>query len=491
MQPKCHPGILVAALCLIVAYPVAGAPQCKDESNPVAHVPGHTFNGDKNALATIGQSTIDQRSAIYAEHVVQQPTPRIIMYKRPTARVPELREKTVEEVPALLGDNLLLGTVHDQNPQWIVEKQNPPSGRDVPICTHVDLWMKPPPAVVVPPQERTTTVPDIRQWNQDRIPSMLEHYRLKYAGTTEKDSTEAPPGSIFDQNPKPGTQVPWGTEVFGYRAKSPPPQPPLRIELTTNAASTLPGEKITLTATLEPALVGAKYMFDVGDGRPSIDSEKPQIRYAYEKDGNYPVRATAIVDGRQVQSDELDITVHEVIYTVTLERSPHVAQKGQAVEFRARVWPPQPPNANPEYIFDFGDRTNPVRSNSPTYTHAFLEARTYEARVTLLLEHKHKIPSAPVEVAIVIQPLPLPPPWVYIAIGTALAICGFGGFRWLRNFSTRGVNVETRPGTGQLCMPEIPGGVVEAGFGFRVGHPAIVASVEWRGPVVTRIERRK
>jgi len=119
MQPKCHPGILVAALCLIVAYPVAGAPQCNDESNPVAHVPGHTFNGDKNALATIGQSTIDQRSAIYAEHVVQQPTPRIIMYKRPTARVPELREKTVEEVPALLGDNLLLGTVHDQNPQWI------------------------------------------------------------------------------------------------------------------------------------------------------------------------------------------------------------------------------------------------------------------------------------------------------------------------------------------------------------------------------------
>src|SRR5260370_13231646 len=118
---------------------------------------------------------------------------------------------------------------------------------------------------------------------------------MKYGGKTEKDSTEAPSGSIFDQYPKPGTHVPSSTEVFGYKAKSPPPQPPLRIELTTNAASILPGEEITLTATLEPALPGAKYMFDVGDARPRIDSEKPQIRYAYATDVNSPLHATALM----------------------------------------------------------------------------------------------------------------------------------------------------------------------------------------------------
>ncbi len=460
----------------------AAVPQTKGVPAQAAQVP-HDQTG---AIKQVGP-----KATTCAERATQPAAQALMIYKQPGVHVPNLRDKTKDQAQFLIGNNLMLGPVHNENSQWVVERQNPPPERDVPICTAIELWMRAPSDIAVPPQ-RMTRVPDVRQWPEALIQSRLNDFHLAYSGTTQKEATDVLPGTIFDQYPEPESQVPWGTAVIRYSALSPIPQPPLQVSLVANADSLLPGETVTFTAKLEPDLPGARYEFDFGDGTPGTESSEPQVRYRYEKDGNYGVRAIATVDGRQAQSQILEITIHDVIYTVTLVVSPHDAQKGQPVQFRALVLPPTMLTSKPEYIFSFGDKSKPVMSASADVTHTYQEARTYKANVIFVGEHGHRIQSDPVELAIVIPPPPQPPttPWLYIAIASGiLGALGIAGHKWARNYVTRGVDVITKPGTEELHPPVIPGGVVEAGFGFRPVHPPALSNADFQRPVITKIER--
>src|SRR5215472_7728323 len=96
--PKKHgqgyPGLLIAALCLILAYSASAAPQCKDKPNPIASVRPSTFGSAKNASAIKVQSTISQAAALYTGQAAQQHVKTLMVY---TTHVPELRGKTIEE----------------------------------------------------------------------------------------------------------------------------------------------------------------------------------------------------------------------------------------------------------------------------------------------------------------------------------------------------------------------------------------------------------
>lgn len=481
-------GQSAAVLVLLTAFVGLCAPTAAPQITTVPTKAAQEFH-KPSASKKPGPGKSQEATCLEKARQAAAQTSHSFMIKAPGVPVPNLKDKTKDQAQSLIGDNLLIGPLHNENPQWVIEQQDPPPDRVVPICTSIELWMSSPP-VRPSPKDRITKVPDVRQWPETQIQSRLNDFHLTYAGTTQKETKDVLPGTIFDQYPEPESQVPWGFKVIRYSALSPAPQPPMQVNLAASADSLLPRETVTFTAKLEPDLPGPRYQFDFGDGTPDIESDGPQVKYAYEKDGNYSVRVTASLDGKQVQSQILAITVHSVIYTVTLAVSPQDAHKGQPVEFHAQVFPPTMLRSKPEYLFSFGDKSKPVASASADVTHAYQEARTYEATVSFVAEHGHRIKSGPVEVAIVIPPPPPPPLWIYIAIAFGvLAGLGAIGHKWARNYVTRGVNVSPRPGTGEFHPPVIPGGVVEAGFGFRAVHPPAVSNADFQQPVIIKIER--
>jgi beta-lactam-binding protein with PASTA domain len=409
----------------------------------------------------------------------------------PTIPVPTLQGMTLPQAESAIGKNLVLGDVNGQNAGWIVVNQNPPAGRAVPFCTSITLMMGPPTAK--PPVLPTTTVPDILLLPEDSIQRRLDALHLTYGGTTQKESSDSPPGTMFAQSPPAGSQVSYGTTVIRYSAISPTPQPQLQVNLTASANSLLPAEAVMFTATLTPSQEAVEFQFDFGDGTPGVTSNQQQVPHAYQQDGNYSVRVTAIWNHQQVQSQALQIAVHDVIYTVTLKASLQIAQKGQTVEFQATVWPAIPTTTKPEFIFDFGDKSAPEDSASPDAQHTYQDTRTYQATATFVTEDGHKISSDPVEVAIVLPPPPHRPPaspLAYVGIGSGLlAVLGTGGYMWTRRHFTYRVNMVAMLGTGRVGSRVAQGSVVEAGFGFRPMHPPSISNAKFQQPVISKVER--
>jgi hypothetical protein len=131
---------------------------------------------------------------------------RMMILKPPMTVVPDLSNQTLDEVKAEVENKLFPQTVTNNNPGWIVERQSPPRYSSVVICSPLELWLK-------MPSQQITKVPPIVGWPEGQIASRLADYHLRYAGSTPKESTAAS-GTIFDQDPKPGTPEPWGTDVI-------------------------------------------------------------------------------------------------------------------------------------------------------------------------------------------------------------------------------------------------------------------------------------
>lgn len=479
-----------AALALLVGifalYPPAAAPKGKYAPMQAPGPPRHKPSPAELAGAQAVGTAKGQKTATCAQKADKPAAPVMMMLVPPKVKIPDLSGKTLEQAQSLLGNDLVLGTVTNNNPQWIVAKQNPRPGNDAPVCTSVELVMQAPP---VNPPLKITKVPDIRDWPENLIQSRLGDFHLKYAGTSQKETAKAQPGTIFDQFPEPGAQVFWGTAVIRYSALNPGPERPPQLILTPSSISVRPGDSVTFTAKLDADQNAISYQFNFGDGTPAAESTAPQVAHTYQNDGSYTVQATAMLDGLLVQSAILEITVHPVIYTVTLSASPQNPRPGQPVEFHADVAPQPPSVSNPEYVFSFGDGSKSVLSKSPDAKHAYQEARTFQASVVMVADHGHKIPSGPVELTIVIPPQPSIP-WGTIAMASALlAGVGFGAFKWVRTHLTRGVSLIPKPGTGELRLQKNPGSVVEAGFGFRTVHPSAVSNASFHSPVIAKIER--
>ena len=170
---------------------------------------------------------------------------------------------------------------------------------------------------------------------ENEIASLLERYHLRYGGWTPKETT-AVPGTIFDQDPKPGTPEPWGWEVIAYKATSPPPAEPLSVGLTADTTSVKPGDTVTFVATLKPESPDAQYTFSFGGG-PSTVPGGPETTHRFDEDGDYEVSVTARLGDRQAQSEALHITVHATEYTVEVSWEPLHPVAGQRVTFTASL----------------------------------------------------------------------------------------------------------------------------------------------------------
>ena len=465
-------GLLIVAS--VVFLPVFAKGQCKEPTNPRAEVPG--------AAAAV-PSAKAQAAARYAGAAGQAPV-EVMMYRPPQTQVPDLSNKRLDEVRAEVANKLAIRTVKNNNSGWIVARQFPGPNSNVAVCSPLDLWMKAPP-------EQITKVPPIVGVPENQIPSLLEKYHLRYGGWTPKEATAAP-GTIFDQDPKPGTPEPWGWEVIAYRATSPPPVVPLSVGLTANAISVKPGDTVTFVAKLQPDSPDAQYVFSFSDGL-STERGGPEVPRRFDSDGDYEVSVTATVGDRQAQSEPLHITVHSTEYEVVVSWEPLHPVAGQDVTFKARLIPADSSFAKGPYYFSFGDKAKP-KPTGGVYTQAFAKPGSYPVRVMLKGEHGHTIQNDPLQLVVMQEIPPLPSWWKSWgkSVVTAAVIVLVGSLAGLYGISKYLTGlVGLRPGgrAGSVRLHQDGRDVLEATFGFRLEQPVATATAEVRGAVILKVER--
>jgi len=474
-------GLVIPAF--IVFLPIFAKGQCKEPTNPKAEVPAARPDGARAATAAAVPSARAQAAARYAGAAGQAPVD-VMMYKPPMTPVPDLSNKTLDEVKAEVANKLTIRNVNNNNPGWVVERQFPERYSNVAVCSPLDLWMKAPP-------QRMTKVPPIVGIPEEQIPSQLEKYHLRYGGWTPKEGTAAP-GTIFDQDPKAGTPEPWGAEVIAYKATSRPPVVPLSVRLTANMISAKPGDTVTFVARLQPDSPDAQYVFSFSDG-PSTLPGGPETTRRFDEDGDYEVSVTATLGDTRVQSDPLHITVHATEFRIEVTWEPLHPVAGQRVTFTASLSPSNSSFAKGPYYFSFDDKAKP-KPTGGAYSQVFAKPGTYPIHVMLRGEHGHTIENDPKEL-VVMQEIPPMPGWwgswgKYVVPAGVIALIGaFVGFQLISQYLTGLVGLRAMARVGGVSLHQDGRDGLEAAFGFRLEQPVATATARFRGAAIRKVER--
>jgi hypothetical protein len=205
------------SLCLLTFavfgfLPLFAYGQCKEPATPGAAVVAPHVGA---AVAGAAQARPASAGTEFGKPPARAAVPMV--YNPHLIEVPDLSNRTVEEVRAEVANKLVIRNVKDNNPGWIVLRQFPGKNSHVQICSQLDLWM-------VERAQPMTKVPKIVGLRDTQAASLLADSHLQYRGSIPKKSNE-PAGTIIDQDPKPGTTEPWGYEVIAYKAVSPPASP--------------------------------------------------------------------------------------------------------------------------------------------------------------------------------------------------------------------------------------------------------------------------
>jgi phage baseplate assembly protein gpV len=163
--------------------------------------------------------------------------------------------------------------------------------------------------------------------------------------------------------------------------------PTYQLDLSANTSEITAGQNIRFTARLEPSNDAAQYRFFWNDGTPVTTTNSATVPHAFSAAGTYRVGLVGIVDGKQIKSNPVSVTVLPLPSAVSLIANPSNPQVNQSVEFHAFL---QPENTQAEYQFNWGDGTSSDWSGSATQSHvytasgtrsAFVVARTVKASV--------------------------------------------------------------------------------------------------------------
>jgi hypothetical protein len=453
-------------LAFVVFQTCLAKGQCNEPANPKAEIPSANLAPKLGAGAAVLQA--------------HAPAQVIMMYKPPMTSVPDLSNKTLDEVKSEVLNKLTIQTVNNNNPGWVVERQFPVKYSNVAVCSQLELWMK-----MLPQQ--LTIVPPIVGVPEGQIASLLGKYHLKYGGSTPKETTAAS-GTIFDQDPKPGTLEPWGSDVIAYKATGPQPMGPLPLALTADRTSVTPGETVRFVARLQSDSADAQYVFNFGDGSPMV-TRVPAISHRFYQDGDYEVSVTMTLGDRQGQSEPLHITVHSTEYNLAVSWEPLHPLAGQLVRFTARISPDDPLIAKSSYYFYFGEKTKPKPSRD-VYSRPFAKPGTYPVNVRVTGGHGHTIESIPLELVV----MEIPDWWkrwgkYVVPPGVVALMCAFAGLYLASKYLTGLVGLRAAGRAGVVSLHHDGRNGLEAAFGFRLEQPVASAIAEFRGAVIRKVER--
>ncbi len=119
------------------------------------------------------------------------------------------------------------------------------------------------------------------------------------------------------------------------------------------------------------------YVFDSGDGTPTVSTPKPVVNHAYEKKASYPVKvmvsdskgqtADAFLTQRVVDPNAQDPTLPYAAVSST----PKDPKPNEPVKFDASKSVDCDGDPVKNYVWDFGDFSPPVTTTKPVVNHAY------------------------------------------------------------------------------------------------------------------------
>ena len=136
-----------------------------------------------------------------------------------------------------------------------------------------------------------------------------------------------------------------------------------------------------------------KYVWDFGDGSPKKTTEEPEVTHPYKKAGVYPV--TVEVTDKYGQKGKAGVNQRvrapkpEDPYAA-LQSTPPEAKPKEPVKFDASRSIDCDGDPCKQFVFDFGDKSPPVISDTPVVNHAYDEPGTYPVTVTVTDKHGNR-----------------------------------------------------------------------------------------------------
>ncbi|MEW6320780.1 MAG: PKD domain-containing protein [Acidobacteriota bacterium] len=136
------------------------------------------------------------------------------------------------------------------------------------------------------------------------------------------------------------------------------------------------------SATRGPTAI-VEYRFTWGDNTPDTVGSSPIAQHRFATAGTYTVRLTVRDTANRIATTTQSVTVSATPTQLvpSLSFSPTNPRVGTVVNFNASS--STGPNPITQYEFNFGDGSAAVIGTSPTTTHTFTTAATYNVRLTI------------------------------------------------------------------------------------------------------------
>jgi len=380
----------------------------------------------------------------------------------------------IEKTKGLHFDNALPadgGTVMDQNPKPF---------HYFPIGTGVTLQLQPP-----EPVSHLRQVPDITHLDESKVEGFLKHAGLAYGGSSNTETNDYPVGTIF-QDPPERQWVEENTPVFRHQAAAPPQQSTkYQLSLRASATELSINERVSFEALLTPPVAGAGYAFDFGDGPGGdLDGSKTAANQ-YTRDGTFTITVTAVLPSGESLQAQTTVQVHANSWTIVLQPNLRRAKTNTPILFEATLLPSSPAPEQARYWFYFDNDEKPVISNLPSARRSFSDARTHWASVVVKDTDGHSFRSN-VAAVVIVRPL-----WPsVVGAFAAIAILALGVLTIAQKIATGRLKYDwVADVRGTQLVTTVPGGVVDAGFEFRVVHSPLDVSTHCAGRIIKRVER--
>lgn len=174
-------------------------------------------------------------------------------------------------------------------------------------------------------------------------------------------------------------QVPSGT--LDGPVKSTRPQASLRID--PNAAQAGINQNVQFSGILEPAIDGASYRFNWGDGTSTAPLSTSTAIHSYSRAGTYNVLLEVQVGGSMVARAVATVRVETPRRSVFLQADRENAEVNQSVHFVGSLRPPV--SGEPvRYQFNWGDGSKSEVLPDGTADHAYTSPGTYGVVLTAI-----------------------------------------------------------------------------------------------------------
>ena len=166
-----------------------------------------------------------------------------------------------------------------------------------------------------------------------------------------------------------------------------------QVTLKASNNSPSPGERITVTATLQPSERDARYFFEWGDNTSAAGMQMTDTAaHSYSAAGAYVVTVRVENSDHQFLANAtINVTVNNPItfslpaYRVQLTTDRSSAKVGEQITYSAKVTPEAP---GLSFVFEWTTGSSSEQSSSQTATHAYERPGQYKTRVIVYKDGK-------------------------------------------------------------------------------------------------------